>query len=78
MSQDAGLTPPQARVLRRLEAVFPHYRSAAELATELGADARSALGALQALVGRGDARRGPLRLGATDEAEIHQATTKPR
>jgi DNA-binding MarR family transcriptional regulator len=78
VSQDTGLTPPQARVLQRLEAVFPHYRSAAELAAELGMDARSALGALQALVGRGYARRGPLRPGATDEADIYQATTKPR
>jgi DNA-binding MarR family transcriptional regulator len=78
VSQAAGLTPPQARVLRRLEEVFPHYRSAEELATELGVDVRSALGALQALVGRGYARRGPLSLGETDEAEIYQATTTPR
>ena len=53
MSQRAGLTPDQAHVLARVEAIRPNYRSAAEIAPELGLAVHTAMFALQALPRRG-------------------------
>jgi DNA-binding IclR family transcriptional regulator len=77
MSQSVGLTPPQRRVLERLEQLSPSWRNAAELAADLGLDVRLALASVQELVRLGYVRRGPKFAGETDATELYAAATKP-
>jgi hypothetical protein len=76
MSQYVGLTASQTKVLKRLEEVFPNYRSAAEAAADLGMAVPTALAAMQQLVQLRLAVRGPVSMSETDETKVYQATTK--
>ena len=76
MSQRPRLTLNQPRVLGRAEAIRPNYRSAAEIAPELGMDIHTTMFALQELLRRGYVRFGPQSMSETAETVIYQAATK--